>query len=55
MSLLSKMLYAWHYVRRNYHIELIESCTDYKLETKLRNKFKYHDEKLLELNSMKAS
>ncbi len=55
MSLISKMLYAWHYVRRNYHEELIESCLDYKLKAKLRNKYEYHEEKLVQLSSMQVS
>ncbi|WP_175640198.1 hypothetical protein [Metabacillus schmidteae] len=55
MSLLNKMIYVWHLVRRNYYKELVESCIDCTLKAKLRNKFEYHAEKLAELSLLKAS
>ncbi|WP_156177730.1 hypothetical protein [Bacillus sp. SA1-12] len=55
MSLLSKLKYGWHYLRRNYHKELIESCLDHELRAKLKNKLDYHNIKLEELCGKKAS
>jgi hypothetical protein len=55
MSLISKILYVWHHIRRNYHQELLESCLDRNLKAKLRNKLDYHKKKEDQLRSLKAS
>jgi hypothetical protein len=55
MSLISKILYVWHHLRRNYHQELLRSCLDHRLKAKFRNKLDYHTKKLDHLNSLKAS
>ncbi|MGM0875048.1 MAG: hypothetical protein ACQEWV_09630 [Bacillota bacterium] len=55
MSFLSKILYCWHFIRKNYHQELLESCRDYKLKEKLRKKIEYHKKKIDQLRTVKAS
>lgn len=55
MSLLSKILYSWHFIRMNYHQELLESCLDYKLKEELRKKIDYHKKKIDQISTVKAS
>ncbi|MGM0874111.1 MAG: hypothetical protein ACQEWV_04790 [Bacillota bacterium] len=55
MSLISKILYFWHFIRKNYHQELLESCRDYKLKEELRKKIEYHKKKIVQLSTVKAS
>lgn len=50
MSFTSKILYFWHYARRNYHHELVESCLDHKLKAKLKDKFEYHNNKVEQMS-----
>ncbi|MDQ0232741.1 hypothetical protein [Metabacillus malikii] len=54
MSLISKLLYSWHYIRKNYHEELLDSCLDRKLKEQLHSKFKYHQYKLEQLSTKRA-
>ncbi|MDQ0201907.1 hypothetical protein J2S10_005118 [Neobacillus ginsengisoli] len=49
MSLISKILYSWHYLRKNYYQVLHDSCLDNKIKAKLRNKLEYHRKKIDEL------
>lgn len=46
MSLISKILHGWHYVRMNYHHVLVDSCINDKLRNELRNKLEYHKRKV---------
>jgi hypothetical protein len=55
MSLKSKILYSWHELRKNYHLELLNSCLDHKIKDKLKNKYEYHKKKVDHLLSFKAS
>ncbi|TWD98941.1 hypothetical protein FB550_108198 [Neobacillus bataviensis] len=51
MSLISKIHYKWHIMRKNYHQLLLDSCLDYNLKNKITKKITYHDEKIKQLNS----
>ncbi len=46
MSLTSKILYWWHFIRMNYYYELVDSCIDDELKARLKNKLEYHKGKL---------
>lgn len=52
MSLISKILYCWHYIRKNYHQELYDSCLDNKIKANLRNKLEYHKKKVDQLTAL---
>jgi len=46
MSLISKILHGWHYVRMNYHHVLVDSCINDKLRNEFSNKLEYHKRKV---------
>ena len=46
MSLISKILHGWHYVRMNYHHVLVDSCINDKFRNELRSKLEYHKNKV---------
>lgn len=50
MSLISKILYKWHILRKNYHLLLLDSCLDYSLKNEITKKIIYHEEKIRQLN-----
>lgn len=53
MSLISMILYCWHYIRKSYLQELIKGCLDQKLKADLINKFEFHKKKVDQLSSRK--
>ena len=55
MSLISKIIYGWHYIRMNYHEELLDSCLDHRIKAELQYKYKYHEHRLEQISTEKAS
>lgn len=51
MSVISMILYKWHYIRLQYHEFLLEGCLDERIKHNLIKKIKYHQIKLNEINS----
>lgn len=51
MSFLSKIFLAWHTISTRYHEALLNGCLDNELNKNIRNKIKYHQNKIQELNT----
>jgi hypothetical protein len=46
MSFISKILFCWHDLRKNYHEELINCCIDNKIKAELIKKLEFHKKKV---------